>query len=196
LAVLAVLTLAASSDAAIVTYSWAGTITPNAGDPWALGGAKTFSIGLDVATDAIPFGSGGSFAHFNAVAARLVIDGQNYTAGASTPFLTIIDGIDILEITMASATSPTNIAAKFGTAVVLPTSTFAFSASNPAPPVFGLAFTSGAATTGNANDIYLTRVEANAPVTSTVTPEPSSLTIWALSVLGARLAYRRRQRAV
>jgi hypothetical protein len=169
--------------AGTIEYSWTGTMEPRiAGvDPWEIGPAgRAFTILAVVEEDAVDLG-GPAFVLSDA---RLVIEGlpePSFVFGR----IDFDDGPTRDSVSIALEDVRINgVAEAFYTSVRLPASTFAFSGPVEPPPLFPPTDTSSQS--GALSDLssYFTIVPTGVTVTSMPIPEPSTLLLAVLAIIG------------
>lgn len=195
---------ARNANAAIVTYSWSGTIAPNTSDQWGLGDEKRFEVSISVDSEATDYyDSVVNWAEFDVFNLVVKIDGveattidhgritfqDNRSSGA-------FDGIELINarVTLNGETL------YFRTLVLMSDATaFSFTSEKASPPVFS----PRASADGTGTYISGYHLRPDSMVASVLTevepepaatPEPASLAIWGLGALGCTVfGYRRRK---
>ena len=178
------------SRGALIEYAWQGSIVPNdpAEDPWGIGslglGFTISGFADEAADDLLP---DESHARFDLSAAVLLIDGEMPVSfGRARVAFFELGGRDEVDISIDDVLF-NGVAERFFTGAKLPASTFTLTGDSAMPPVFPPAMINSTTGSGSGRSSYTTFVEGGAFVTATLIPEPSTLVLMLLGILGAAM---------
>ena len=176
-----------TSRAAVIEYSWAGTLEPLEADedPWRIGAAgKPFVITAFVDEDAVDLDLSVVVARFDLLHAELLIDGVRQEAlGRGLILIHDRDVRDILSILLFDVQF-LSVREGFVTGLDLPPSALTFEENLETPPVFSAAdtITAGGATSDSSS--YFTFIDLGTSVRARIIPEPSTMVLALLAALG------------